>query len=348
MTESKYHLVYYGILFFAIILLSLHKRFNKFYGKFIIAFVITAISLFIGTRPEQVGTDTEIYMRWIQTVSGYSSLSLQNLGLDPLFSLLLYYLSIFGGTAFPLIAISFITNLVTYHFCKKINNNNPTLFPAQLMLLASMASFSFFNQQINVIRIGLAMGFALMFSINLLYKQKKQTFWWGVAAILSHFSTIFLIGPALLVHITNIKIKYYLIAYAVTVAVSAVGYSILDSGIFALVAFSKINTYAQGATYGYEVGFRPAFVLFNTFFLFLFLYLRRNADYRTDYYLKIYIITSIIFFLWFALPFSDRIGAFSWNILPIMLSIFLCNRYKKCSLKAASFVLLYAFICFMI
>ena len=346
MTQSQYHLLYYCIAVVAILLLSLHKRFNKTLNGLLPPLVIASISLLVGSRPENVGTDTEIYVYWIQSTLNNPRFDIQNFGLDPVFSLVLYCLGIFGNVSISLFGISLITNLVTYYFCKRISPN--ALFPARLMFLTIMASFSYFSQQINVIRIGFAMGVALMFTLSLLNNKKAQTIIWGIVALFSHFSTIFILAPAVLVQKTNIKIKYYLIAYAAAVAFSAVGYGILDTGILALIAFSKVDLYTQGTTNGYEVGFRPAFVLFNTFFLFLFLYLRRNADYRTDYYLKIYIITSIIFFLWFALPFSDRIGAFSWNILPILLSIFLCNRYKRSSLKATSFVLLYAFICFMI
>lgn len=90
--------------------------------------------------------------------------------------------------------------------------------------------------------------------------------------------------------------------------------------------------------YGYQIGFKPQFVIFNTFFLFLSLYIRNSLknDFLEKKYTQLiyyYIISSIILFMAFQLPFSDRWGLFSWIVIPFLVIPLFYSPFVKGKIK---------------
>src|SRR5690606_38193257 len=72
----------------------------------------------------------------------------------------------------------------------------------------------------------------------------------------------------------------------------------------------------------YDTGFKPQFVFFNTIFFILgYLLIKYFKVYITPFYKRVfftYTLLSCILFLMFNIPYSDRIGLFSWALIPII------------------------------
>ena len=102
--------------------------------------------------------------------------------------------------------------------------------------------------------------------------------------------------------------------------------------------------------FGYRIGFRPDFVLFNTLFFLLGIYIYKNKlekKERLFVVLKFYVLTSVVFFLSFYFPYSDRMGIISWIFIPLILLEFPDTPIKYFSLKY-SLIIFFSFLLFWV
>jgi hypothetical protein len=91
-------------------------------------------------------------------------------------------------------------------------------------------------------------------------------------------------------------------------------------------------------------GNRMDFFIFTVFGIFagLFLYKYLFRDSKYEKLIKIYILFSSVFFLLGFIAYSDRIAAYSWFLLPIILWIPVFNQVKHRTMY--SFLLLFSFV----
>ena len=112
------------------------------------------------------------------------------------------------------------------------------------------------------------------------------------------------------------------------------------------------KSYFLGEESLYITGFKVQFVAFNSFFLFLFIYIYEQInklqvfhDYKV--YLKYYILSSSVFFLMFHIPYSDRVGLMSWVVIPVLCSpVFSVESNRKLSKILMVLLLVFIFIFF--
>jgi hypothetical protein len=293
------------------------------------------IALFIGLRPFNIGTDTGTYMhiynriKWMSFDDWKSTFEYGN---DPIFNGILIASSVFKNYQTTLLIVSFLTNIFFFKACAKIASEYRA--SETMLYLILLSCFTVWNEQVNTMRSGMGVAFFLNFCYHLYKEEKKPTIIYGALAMFSHFSTLIFIGIALIVKfLPKIKMNWYVVAFFVTLVLSYMGYSVLNMGI-RNIEFDKVDIYTSNIEDSfYKTGFRPAFALYNTFFLMVFLALRKklgeNGANISSWFLKLYIGFSCLFFLWFAIPYSDRIGAFGWQLIPIMLIGMIGLRYKN-------------------
>lgn len=234
-------------------------------------------------------------------------------------------------------------NLFYYHACVLFSKKN-NISPLWNYLIL-IAAFTVCGQQINVIRSGLALSIAAIAIYYIFEEKYKKVLLYGILAIGCHISVVIFLLIAIVVKIlSHIKVKAYYYFYIVGILCSALGFSLLTLITHVAPEMAIVERYATGGNSDYNVGFRWNFVMFNSLFLTFFHYNYLDIKQNTIIWFKLYILSSVVFFLWFAIPYSDRIGAFSWLIIPFLLSTISFKRHKY-SLMLFSF---YVVINFMI
>jgi membrane protein len=286
------------------------------------------IGIAFGTRPIDVGTDTYSYYHWFNDIrkAPIDNIDL-SFGKDPMLKLIFWTFSQFTTIE---VTLGFISGLFTFlcflfskNVCKTCGYGN-----GFILFLVTLYSFASFNFEINIIRAGLGTAFWALFTINFYKRDKKTSIAWGLLAIFTHFSTIIFIAMTIMARYLRYGINKYVISFFVFLLMSFIGISILGFVDFNALNFEKVARYTENISNSdYKTGFRAGFAIFNIAFLAIPFFLRNSLNNLEKYYFRLYVLCSIVFFLWFAIPYSDRIGAFSWFIIPTVTYLPLTHHF---------------------
>lgn len=339
---NLYNLIYFCTACFALVsaLSSEIKKdillHNKL-GQYLVVLPLVSLILLVGFREYNVGTDTGNY---------YYTLWLNNpeisFGGEFLFNLIAIFLRYFDFSYFYfLFSVSFLFFIFIY----KALRNFTEVYKSNLLItfFSYMSFFFFLSMSINIIRQGVSLAI-LLFAYSLWLKKKNnlKIYFLLLIALAFHLTSII---PILIFlasfFINKSKITYFLITiYFLAIIVSYTNYGFLNlSPIFLeFLGEDKRVGYFTDDDYGYSIGFKPQFVVFNTFFLFTSLYVKKKLsnDYLVSQYnllISYYIIASVIFFMAFQLPFSDRWGLFSWFIIPFLISPLFYSPFIKGNIR---------------
>ncbi|QHI27674.1 EpsG family protein [Acinetobacter haemolyticus] len=306
-------------------------------GNYFVFFPLIFLILLVGLREYNVGTDTGNYYNglWL----GEPEL---NFNSEFLFDLLVILLRNFDlSYTFFLFLVSFLFYVFLYGALKKYTKQfKSNLFFA---FFTCISLFFFLSMSINVIRQGVSLSI-LLFSYTL-WVERKSIFWvlfFVFLALAFHLTSII----PILIFIVSIFFsgyKYFnflVLIYFFMILVSYFNYGFLNiSPLFLdFLGEDKRAGYFTDDDYGYQVGFKPQFVIFNTFFLLLSLYVKNKlkGDFLEEKYTQLvcyYILSSIIFFMAFQLPFSDRWGLFSWIAIPFLVIPLFYSPFVKGNIK---------------
>ena len=328
---EDYQNIYYILIFIFFLIGGITRSFHNGKKHYVVYSIIILLSLFIGNRPMNVGSDTISYHYMFDVENSKSLTDSIDVG-DPLFVLLLRLCSIFEDVYFCLKLISFIILLGTYLFAKKVCKEEKV--GSSLLLFFSMISMDiFFNQQFNIIRTGLANIFIYFFFYTFYRKQYKTSLIYALVAVGFHLTMFIPIVVVLFMYYLILKERLCLFIYFLAITIAFMGYGIHSISDY-LLGFDlrQIQSYLSENNFEYKVGFRNDFMIFNTFFLICFLYLRKYIKVKDNFFddcIKYYMLLSAVFFLWFYIPFSDRIGAFSWNFIPVILYLGCCKSFPR-------------------
>lgn len=357
-SEETFFLLYdllYAFLAIATILIAIENTWrpqnNKIVEaiskKLVLIFGVLAFIL-VGFRSIGVGTDTGNYYQ-------YTWLSEKTISFDSefLFVLLTKGLKNIGATyqIFLIIvsALFFISLLKAYNLISKnYRMHNIYLFFSFLSLIILSQ-----NLAINIIRQGLSLSFL---TLAYAYKQeehKKNSWLFVILSVITHFTS--LIPILIFIIVSNLKkvpLIYFVLLFILGITISYLNFGLMDIPILKDILAStddKRLMYLQEEISTYKVGFRPNFALFNTIFLIISLYLRRA--YKNIYYyeelIKYFCVSSFVFFMAFQIPFSDRLGLFSWMSIPLLLIPAFKTRTKNSSARLGIiFFLIFTYLFF--
>ena len=308
-------------------------------GRFLVFFPLISLILLVGFRDYNVGTDTGNYYDglWL----GQSELNFNN---EFLFDLLAIVLKSFDlSYTFFLLLISFLFHIFLYGALSKYAKQ----FKANLFFafFACTSLFFFLSMSINVIRQGVSLSI-LLFSYTL-WVEKKNNFlilFFVFLALAFHLTSII---PVLIFIISILfsssrcaYFNFLVLVYFLMIFISYFNYGFLNiSPLFLdFLGGDRRSGYFADDDYGYQVGFKPQFVIFNTFFLLLSLYVknRLKSDFLEKKYTQLvcyYILSSIMLFMAFQLPFSDRWGLFSWVVIPFLVFPLFYSPFIKGKIK---------------
>lgn len=312
------------IVFGTLILKALLYQKDKFIRNdkgILITFVVFLI-LFFGTREKNIGTDTINYYNFYfipvtTQVSNYLEV-FTRLKSDFLFEVLMSFSFWHKNFTIFLLTVALVINVTFYVFVRKFTDFGRK--GSSLILFLTIASlFTFIAIEVNIIRNGLSIGFILLSLYYLLEKDTKKFILYIIIAYLFHRTAI--IPFVLMLAVTffnNINIKYYLAFYALAIAATFIGFGFHVFSFLSELGSQDLQGLVYSGDTSYKVGFRYDFVMYNTFFLVLFLKFT-NWNSRDLFLIKYYILSSAVFFFNFYIPFSDRFGIYSWVIIPLLL-----------------------------
>ncbi len=357
LTGSDYSLIFkyvlgFYILFGLLILRALESRATAFRindRNWLILFCAFII-FFSGTRGLRVGTDTInyynfFYLRGISIGSANIFYFFEHFQSDFLFEVIMYISFIFKDFHVFLLVVSAIMNITLYTFVRKFTDYGRT-GSSLLLFLTFASSFIFLSHQLNTIRNGVSIPFVLLGIYYVTRRQNVKSVLFLVIAFFLHRTALIPIACIVIALLgERVEFKYFIILYVLFIVASYAGFGLnnlpflqglSDEGDLSKLSFKGETTY--------RVGFRLDFVLYNSFFLFIFYKFSDLKD-RTDLFLiKYFILASIVFFLNFNIPFSDRIGAYSWVIIPLVLYNTVKNSFPNKKLYISSMVTLSYFV----
>lgn len=345
--QSEFTDFYYLIVTIVFILsLLLNKCTIKSINYFSV-FVILLTAIFIGYRDISVGTDTIDYYHLYNGIykSNYSDIfeSIGEIASEPLFFLIIKTSSIvYDSYHFAFTIISLITLSFVYVFCTRVSyifRVNPLS-----LLCCYLISFYVISQQINIIRAGLATAFLLNYYLSVFQGEKKGALIYGIIALGIHFTSIFGIVFALLAKHICLDRKKCMVIFFIILFFAYMNKGILNIGYISGMDLGAKSGYLSSVSANYVTGFKFGFALFNTFFALIFYkYLSSdNGIYHS--FFRLYILFSCLLFACFQIPFSDRIGGFSWNLIPFLAYFSVFGLFKKNRQYIAVCTFLFLFI----
>ncbi|WP_445384799.1 EpsG family protein [Robiginitalea sp. IMCC44478] len=310
--------------------------------------VFTGLIIFwAGTRGHKIGTDTSNYhdFYFLQSLylPDYSEFFVY-FNSDLIFEVLMFFTFIFKDFTVFTFVVACVFNIVLFTFVRKFTdygNKGSSLF----LFLTFASFFSFTSLELNIIRNAVAISFFLIGLHYLLNDYKKKTLVFFILALLSHLTSLIPIVAILIaLYFQNTPIKYFLALYFAMILASFFGFGLHTISFLQNLDGEYANRLVfQGET-TYRIGFRPDFVLYNSFFLFGLMIISKMKSRTEKMIFRYYILTSIIFFLNFYIPFSDRIGVYSWICLPILIYTVLINNFPRSYLHLSSLALIFIFV----
>lgn len=324
-----YNVAVLSCAFFALMIAITIDKKKRGIGSLATFFSLTAFGFFFylfGFRSVDIGTDTEMYF-W--QYKNFSEIT------DEVDFLMQF---VFGGlnklSSEPTIFFAFMTFLYLSTFFYALSSYAKRLQINNFLVIFSFISLFFFQSLgINIIRQGVSLGFFVLamtqYYNGLQKKLNYRVILPLIAAVGFHFTSLIpIIIFTLVVIFKKSNLKYYYLIYLLCLILSIFNVSILDFKNFIpfLNFDERRSSYldAQNFENLYSMGFKLQFVVFNSVFLLIFIYIKRFIFVSEEYVaiLKYFIATSALLFLVFQLPYSDRWGVMSWIVIPFLLAPF--------------------------
>lgn len=326
-------------------LVNQKQRFIRNDKNLLLLYVIFFIVL-AGTRANTIGTDTNNYYYYFfipaTQVGVVEMFTRLNSGI--LFEILLSGAVLVNFYPLFLFSIALVMNVTFYKFVRIFTNNGKD--GSSLILFLFLAcSFSFLNIELNIVRNGLAIGFILIAIHYALEENLKKCILFFLIGYLFHRTTIIPFVLVMLIwKFREVPLKYYLLLYVLAIGLSIVGFGFHSVSFLTSLGNEDLQGLKFTGETTYEIGFRPDFVGYNTLFLGLFFFFIKSTNAKGMYLLKIYILTSTIFFFNFYIPYSDRFGLYSWVIIPLLFYNIINESFPKRKLYISTVVLISFFI----
>ncbi|SDL77210.1 EpsG family protein [Chryseobacterium taihuense] len=326
--NTQYRLIFAFCSIVAFIIATMHdvKRVNlKSQLQWLSLFLFLLLLLF-GLRGEEVGADTNAYIFQFENVDS----------LSPDREVAFYYLTkllhkLVSVQIFLFIIAAFYLGSLYYYIKSRPNINQFLLF------FVFFSMFFFKTLGINVVRQGVSLIFFLLAYQAYEKKQLKKSVILIIISLCWHTTTIIAI-PLAYFSTRKINLKFLNISYF-----SSIVLAFANFGLLTILPFlSNLNKYdrrievyaTQETNELYTVGFKPQFVLFNTLFLMLAYFIRKKIvskypvteQKKYNSYIIYFTFSSMLFFMAFQIPYSDRIGLLSWIIIPLLMEPLLAYR----------------------
>ena len=314
--------IFFFILIFSILISSQKSNSlmnNTYTNNFLLFTVIIVFGIEIYYIDSNLIPDYQTYSRWYN-ISKYLSFSQLNLleSKDTLFFFFLWVFSKISSNFNLFILVVWI--LISFCLIKsfrRIFDKNEVL----LVFISYTNYFVFFNYVLNTMRQGLAISIILILISYVIFNPKNKTsiFVLSIIAPLFHLSALIPVVLILLYTLIKPKLKLVFWVWILSIILSLTS---LNKTVFSNVKLDMLNTYSSLESierYG-EVN-RIDFILFSiTFGIAFYIFAKKSngTDQKIEQLTSIYFLLNSYFLLLGFVAYSDRIAAFSWFIIPLI------------------------------
>ncbi|MCB2339602.1 EpsG family protein [Clostridium estertheticum] len=302
---------------------------NKYNSRVILFILFYIVSINVISRDFSALSDAGVYVTSFLNMhnQGLSNMFIQHSS-DPLFSLIMWVISRVTVSHFVFFAILWF--IFIFAFLKAFSI---ILLPNQeLLVFFSFTMYYFFYSiATNVLRQGLSISFLFIVLSYYLTEQekKKTTLFLLLCACLFHWSAVPFAAILLIFRRINIKIRTLLIVWVL----SAFAYltNIQQTILIPLLQYiPKLSLYLTFRNfYGNGVN-RLDFLLFSSIWVLFIMVIKGKFNVTSQYnkLIKVYIAFNTVFLLMGFIPFSDRIGLYSWMLVPLIVWLPIFNTKK--------------------
>jgi len=303
-----------------ILQLTVGKNIPKKIDSILIITFSLLYALLFGFRGEEVGSDTSQYIRIFAFVnSNQFSFDLFTDYFFIFLSLIVGYFT--NNPSYMLLIVALLYLALFYKFLINLPIKNKLL-----IFFVFVSMFFFKSMGINILRQGLA---EMLFLVSLTFSMKGERKKYIITTVLTFLSHSTMIIPIIVYLLSkkfyNTKTNALAIVFLMSIILSFLSVDlslILNNLPFIGDKYLKYLNPTSSISASYDTGFKPQFVFFNTIFFILgYLLIKYFKVYITPFYKRVfftYTLLSCILFLMFNIPYSDRIGLFSWALIPII------------------------------
>ncbi|EOD6329154.1 EpsG family protein [Providencia stuartii] len=317
----------YSYLYISLFLLSFFLIFNtkKIINNIFTIIISILYGIVIGTRDISIGVDTLSYYNIF--------ISNREIPGDKFFSFFtkLSHIVISNPSDFILLlSLIFYSLLALFCIKKTASYGNSTLLFLGFISVAYM-----FEVSTNVIRQGISIAIFLL-SLCYLGKTKIKFYLLSLLSILFHFSSIIMLLFFFITKIMKLKIIVFIYLVSILLYFFNVSLVTIASITFQYIPYIKnidprIGFWASGEAinyYGYIKSGILGYIIINTFLMFCYfiLYKAYSHLFDNDFYIKYFMLLSSLLVLAKDFPFPDRIGVFSWFLIPLLFEPLLRGR----------------------
>lgn len=303
-------------------------------SKKLIIFTLVIFSFIVGFRDLNIGSDTLSYYGIWENIETFDFEG------EYMFAIVMYVLRRIG------LSFNFFLFFIVILFCFYLYKSylyfgeKYKIHPF-LVLFTFMSFFFFESLTVNVIRQGLSLIFLLYaWTVYIVHNSnRRKIYLFLFLSVITHSISVvpILLYLAINKFDRNIDITRYVFLYFIGVFLSAMNIGVLTIAPFLtdMLQDSRRIGYLTEKSDLYTIGFKPQFVFFNTIFLLCGWYVMKRMKeslwYRNLF--KFYVLSSFLFFMCFQIPYSDRVGLYSWVVIPIMLGPFFSYKENRIALS---------------
>tara|TARA_R110000822_G_scaffold297182_1_gene419739 strand:+ start:274 stop:1281 length:1008 start_codon:yes stop_codon:yes gene_type:complete len=281
--------------------------------------LVFIISFFVANRDLSIGSDSYNYARIFEGhVGGYLEVSFGYMFLG-----MMNAVSFFSGSYkifFFLVSLVVLTgtqiSLKKLFFAGEEWPENKEILFFLLLSLILLSPF-FFALQVNVLRHGLSAPFLMLFYQSFLDKRYRASLAFGIVSVGFHWTAAYyiLLAPLLFLSLRNLIAVASVMSFLYLFGLTQTLFTQI-SNVSGLKYFYQFAS-EYGSSSDYQAGIRYDFWLFTSIFIILVALLERIL--RPSYKItKMMLVTFLPFLAIGYLPYSDRLLAFSWFLLPLV------------------------------
>lgn len=277
-----------------------------------IVFISIILTIVIGFRPIDVGSDTVQYTQLYYFVHGEPFrwvANTDNILFDNLFAFL-------GSLNFEIV-VFFVIIAAIYFSCIAIASKK--LFPhnQEIAFFSYLVAFSTFSYCTDGIKAGAG---AAIFLVALANREKKMlSILLALASVGFHHSMVVAVYAYIISYFyKNTKMYFYGWAFATFIAIAHIG---VFQELFAGYADDKGKDYLTTSD-GFMTGFRPDFILYSAMPVLVgyVMYFKRGIRHATyELWLRMYLTVNSVWMLCMYASYTNRIAYLSWFMYPFVL-----------------------------
>lgn len=282
-----------------------------------------------GLRDVTVGIDTPSYLQYYALIAPESGFAVTGrVRVEWLFFVLVKLISAtVANERFYLLVVHLLFLIPFRFFLTKLDRPNRGLY-----FLLYVSCFFYYSLTLNVIRHAVAIGLALPAIWFFYQKRYGYTIILLLIAVQFHFTALLMVGCLLVIWLFPRVETYVVPLFLLAVVVVMLGFSptsLLRYTGFSSLLQAKLSGYGTRLSQ-YQTGFRFDFCLFNGLFLWVGVQARKYVGGSFySFAVTLYGLLGSVFVLAFPLPYSDRVGLWSWMLVPIIVGYPVLHRQPK-------------------